>query len=204
MNSCASQQLQGGSGQHHWQHSVFRFRGAEHIHPWKPVQLASSQDQIEILLHDTALDSRDLFKNAANGKCVKSTSLLPQNDSCKLISGSSTSCLELSGLSVWEGHTGHTCSFLTLKLMASRGEKWRFSLRKAGFGSSGYGCCKYTLQRNNSAWVNLKMEHNSYWFFYQVCLSSLRKISYLIKVFGRIKEGKTWCSWCNSLCLLKI
>lgn len=126
----------GGSGQHCWQHSVFRFTEAEHIHPWKLMQLASSQDQIEILLHDIALDSRDLFKNTANGKYVKSSSLLPQNDSCKLISGSSTSCLELSDLSVWEGHTGHTCSFLTLKLIDPRGEKWRFSLRKAGFGSS--------------------------------------------------------------------
>lgn len=70
------------------------------------------------------------------GRMSKSIPLLPQNDSCKLISGSSTSCLELSGLSVWGGHTGHTCSFLTLKLMDSKGEKWKFSLRKAGFSSS--------------------------------------------------------------------
>lgn len=137
MSSCASQELWKDSGQYCWQHCIFRFREAEHIHPWEPMQLATSQSQIEILLHDTALDSRDLFKNVANGKYVKSTSLLPRNDSCKLISGSSTSLFgALWPFCVRGSHRAHM--FLSdLKINGlQRWNKRRFSLRKAELGLS--------------------------------------------------------------------
>lgn len=38
--------------------------------------------------------------------------------------------------SMWQHHTEYTCSLLALKVMASRDEKWRFSLKQAVFGKS--------------------------------------------------------------------